>query len=460
MKRTTRNDTGQAKLEAAGKNNPGQVKPRAAADDGSLANAPERALLIGIQWSQTPRELVLEYMDELDMLAQTAGADVVGKELVPRRDADPALLIGKGKAVELQEIAEETRADLVIFDDDLTPAQARNLEKVLACRVIDRTGLILDIFALRARTREAKTQVELAQLGYVLPRLTRAWTHLERQQGGIGMRGPGEAQIETDRRLIRDRMSVLKDDLAHIDRIRETQRAGRETMFRFALAGYTNVGKSTLMNALTQAGVYEENLLFATLDSTTRLLELAPNERVLMTDTVGFIRKLPTALVASFRSTLAEITEADAIIHVVDLASPAYHDQMHEVEKILTEMGLKDRTRLLVFNKVDALEDEEPLRQARKAFPEALFVSARQGVGVNDLLERMRMVYAAQMVELSLHVPYAEAERMAELYRVANVVEKTATDSGLDLRVRMPLAEAERLQLTPKRNDGENKKRK
>ncbi len=458
MKRHTRNDTGQAKTDAAGKHSTGHVQTHAAGNDGTLSNAPERALLIGIQWSGNERALVMEYMDELDMLAQTAGAEVVGKELVPRRDADPALLIGKGKAVELQEIVEETRADLVIFDDDLSPAQARNLENIFKCRVMDRTGLILDIFALRARSREAKTQVELAQLGYILPRLTRAWTHLERQQGGIGMRGPGETQIETDRRLIRDRMSVLKDDLAHIDRIRETQRAGRETMYRFALAGYTNVGKSTLMNALTQAGVYEENLLFATLDSTTRMLELAPNERVLLTDTVGFIRKLPTSLVASFRSTLAEIKDADCIIHVVDLASPAFQDQMHEVEKLLVEMGLKDRTRLLVFNKVDALEDDEPLRQAKKAFPEALLISARQGVGIGDLLERMRMVYASQMVELSLHVPYAEAERMAELYRVANVVEKTATETGLDLRVRMPLAEAERLRLTERRGSEDTKK--
>jgi GTP-binding protein HflX len=409
--------------------------------------SPERVLLVGIQWPGQLRELVLEYMDELDMLAQTSGADVVGRELVGRRDKDPALLIGKGKAAELAELVEETRTELVIFDDDLSPAQARNLENIFKCRVMDRTGLILDIFALRARSREAKTQVELAQLAYVLPRLTRAWTHLERQQGGIGMRGPGETQIETDRRLIRDRMSVLKDDLAHIDRIRETQRSGREAMFRFALAGYTNVGKSTLMNALTKAGVYEENLLFATLDSTTRLLELAANERVLLTDTVGFIRKLPTSLVASFRSTLAEIKDADCIIHLVDLASPAYQDQMHEVEKILAEMGLKDRTRLLIFNKVDALADDEPLRSARAAFPEALFISARQGVGVGDLVNRMHSVYAAQMVELSLHVPYAEAERMAELHRVANVVGKIATETGLDLRVRMPLAEARRMGL-------------
>ena len=409
--------------------------------------APERAMLVGIQWPGQPRALIQEYMDELDMLAQTAGADVVSKELVGRRDKDPALLIGKGKAVELAEIAAETRAELAIFDDDLTPAQLRNLENSLKCRVIDRSGLILDIFALRARTREAKTQVELAQLRYLLPRLTRAWTHLERQQGGIGMRGPGETQIETDRRIIRTRISQLTDDLAHLDRIRETQRSGREGIFRFALAGYTNVGKSTLMNALTQAGVYEENLLFATLDSTTRLLEFAPNERALVSDTVGFIRKLPPGLVASFRSTLAEIKDADCIMHIVDLASPAYQDQMYEVEKILGEMGLKDKLRLLVFNKVDALEDDEPLRSARSAFPEALFISARQGVGVGDLTERMRMVYASQMVEVTVHIPYHEAERMAELYRTANVVERIATETGLDLRVRMPLTEARRLRL-------------
>ena len=409
--------------------------------------APERALLVGIQWPGQTRALVQEYMDELDMLAQTAGAEVVGKELVGRRDKDPALLLGKGKAVELQEIADETRAELVIFDDDLTPAQARNLENVLGRRIIDRSGLILDIFALRARTREAKTQVELAQLRYLLPRLTRAWTHLERQQGGIGLRGPGETQIETDRRLIRERISKLTDELEHIDRIRDTQRAGRKEIFRFALAGYTNVGKSTLMNALTQAGVYEEHMLFATLDSTTRMLELGPASRALLTDTVGFIRKLPPGLVASFRSTLAEIRDADCILHVVDLSSPAYPDQMHEVEKILQEMGLKDRPRLLVFNKVDAIDDDEPLRQARKAFPEALFVSAKRGIGLDDLLERIRSVLNEQMVELTLHVAYSESERAAELYRIANVVEQTATDSGLNLRVRMPLADAKLLGL-------------
>ena len=409
--------------------------------------APERALLVGIQWPGQTRALVQEYMDERDMLAQTAGAEVVGKELVGRRDKDPALLLGKGKAVELQEIADETRAELVIFDDDLTPAQARNLENVLGRRIIDRSGLILDIFALRARTREAKTQVELAQLRYLLPRLTRAWTHLERQQGGIGLRGPGETQIETDRRLIRERISKLTDELEHIDRIRDTQRAGRKEIFRFALAGYTNVGKSTLMNALTQAGVYEEHMLFATLDSTTRMLELGPASRALLTDTVGFIRKLPPGLVASFRSTLAEIRDADCILHVVDLSSPAYPDQMHEVEKILQEMGLKDRPRLLVFNKVDAIDDDEPLRQARKAFPEALFVSAKRGIGLDDLLERIRSVLNEQMVELTLHVAYSESERAAELYRIANVVEQTATDSGLNLRVRMPLADAKRLGL-------------
>ncbi len=424
----------------------GRVRFRFQAD-GQLPDQPERVLLVGIQWPGQPRALIHEYMDEMDMLAQTSGAEVVGKELVSRRERDAALLIGKGKAAELSEIVGETRAELVIFDDELTPAQARNLEKVLECRVMERTGLILDIFALRARSREAKTQVELAQLRYLLPRLTRAWTHLERQQGGIGLRGPGETQIETDRRLIRDRISKLSDELEHLDRIRETQRAGRESVYRFALAGYTNVGKSTLMNALTQAGVFEENLLFATLDSTTRALEFAPNERALLTDTVGFIRKLPPALVASFRSTLAEIKEANAIIHVVDLASTAYQDQMYEVEKILGEMGLKDRPRLLVFNKVDALEDNEPLAKTRKAFPGAAYISARQGVGIDDLLNRMRAVFAESMVEVDLHVKYADSDRAAELYRVGNVLAKTPDETGLELRVRMPLAEARRMKI-------------
>ncbi len=430
-------------------------RSREAAQNVNATEGRERALLVGVNWQGTPKSLSLEYLDELDMLAQTAGAVVVSKELARKTKPDPALLLGKGKVAELSEIASETHADLIIFDDDLSPAQARNLERELDCRVIDRTGLILDIFARRARTREAKTQVELAQLRYLLPRLTGAWTHLERQQGGIGLRGPGETQIETDRRLIRTRISVLEGELKHIERIHETQRAGRSGMFRFALAGYTNVGKSTLMNVLTDAGVYEENLLFATLDSTTRALKLGPRTRALLTDTVGFIRKLPHGLIASFRSTLAEIREANCILHVVDLASPSFQEQMGEVDKILAEMGLAATPRIHVFNKIDALEDELPLRWAEKQYPVGVFISARDKLNISGVQDKMREVMSADLVELSVDIPAGNGLLLSELHRLAEVLEERHDENGSNLRVRMPLSDARSLRLlTPRGTDG------
>ncbi|MBU1985272.1 GTPase HflX [bacterium] len=404
-------------------------------------------LLIGAQRSGEPAALILEYMDELQMLAQTAGAVVVGSEITKRSRPDPATLVGKGKVGELAEIAKETKADLLVFDDDLTPAQVRNLEQGIGCRVIDRTGLILDIFARRARTHEAKTQVELAQLRYLLPRLAGAWTHLERQRGGIGLRGPGETQIETDRRIVRTRIRVLESELRHVERIRRTQRAGRYEVFKFALAGYTNVGKSSLMNVLTDAGVYEENLLFATLDSTTRSLGFGSGSRAVITDTVGFIRKLPPALVASFRSTLAEITEADCILHIVDIASPSWPDQAAEVVRILSEMGLADRRQVVVFNKVDLLPDEEARRTALRDYPEALFVSARSGSGLDDLRERMKMEVAANLIELEIAIGPADGRLLVELYRVGEVLEERQDGSQLLLRVRLAATSARRLRL-------------
>jgi GTP-binding protein HflX len=403
--------------------------------------------LVGIQWRGMTQSLATEYLDELAMLAKTAGAEIIGRELVKLARRNPAYFIGTGKVAELAEIAQETRAELLIFDEDLTPAQARNLERELNVRVIDRAGLILDIFARRARTREAKTQVELAQLKYVLPRLTRAWTHLERQQGGIGLRGPGETQIETDRRLIRNRIRHLEEDLEHIERTRSTQRSGRELMFRFALAGYTNVGKSTLMNALTRAGVYEEDLLFATLDSTTRMVKLAPQYRALLTDTVGFIRKLPPGLVASFRSTLAEIREAHCILHVVDIASPSFREQMAEVDRVLEEMGVGGIPRMVVFNKTDALEDDVPLRWARREFPEALPVSALTGKNLDQLREKMTEAVRADTVELTLEFASNDGALLSELHRFAEILDERQSGAGWSFRVRMPLLHARRLGL-------------
>lgn len=405
----------------------------------------ERALLVGIVGPGLSAVTALEYLDELALLAQTAGAEVVGRELSKRPRPDPATLVGKGKVRELAEIIAETGADLVIFDDDLAPAQVRNLEQGLERRVIDRTGLILDIFARRAQTREARTQVELAQLRYLLPRLTRAWTHLERQRGGIGMRGPGETQIETDRRIIRRRISILEQELQHIARVHATQRTGRADTYRFALAGYTNAGKSTLMNALTEAGVYEENLLFATLDSTTRALKLAPKRKSLLTDTVGFIRKLPPHLIASFRTTLAEIREAHCIVHVMDIAAASWREQMAEVNRILGELSVLDRPQILAFNKIDLLEDDAPRRMAAAEFPEAVFISARRGDGLDHLLERMRNAMSSEMLELTISVDPANGALLAELHRVAEILTMNSNGNHLELSVRIPEAHARRL---------------
>ncbi|MDD5088822.1 MAG: GTPase HflX [bacterium] len=409
----------------------------------------ERALLVGIHWPGDSAALTMEYMDELKMLAETAGAEVVGSEIVKRQKADPATLVGRGKVSELAEIAGEVSADLLVFDEDLAPAQARNLEKGIGCRVIDRTGLILDIFARRARTREARTQVELAQLRYLLPRLAGAWLHLERQRGGIGMRGPGETQIETDRRIVRTRIRVLEEELKHIERVRHTQRKARSEVFRFALAGYTNVGKSSLMNALTKAGVFEENLLFATLDSTTRSLPFAAGQRAVLTDTVGFIRKLPPALVASFRSTLAEISEADCILHVVDVVSPSWPDQVAEVDKILAGMGLAGYQRIMVFNKIDIAADAQPGQMALQNYPAAQLVSARTGQGLDGLLAEMKSAVVAEQVEISVSLGANDGRLLSELYRHGGVLDERQDKEKLKLRVRIPLTTARRLRLVP-----------
>ncbi len=301
---------------------------------------------------------------------------------------DPGTFIGKGKVGEIA--ARNGEFDLVIFDDDLTPAQAAALEESIGKRVVDRSGLILDIFARRARTREARTQVELAQLQYLLPRLAGRWQHLERQAGGIGLRGPGETQLETDRRLVRKRISQLSKDLAGIERQRSTQRQRRQDFFKVAIIGYTNAGKSTLLNALTDAHAFVEDRLFATLDATVRMLKSPASRRILLIDTVGFIRKLPHHLVASFRSTLEETVLADLLLHVVDLSHPHYPEQMRQVERTLEEMGLRERSRLLVFNKVDLVQFSAEVKRAQAEYPEALFISALKGIQVDALQERLQ----------------------------------------------------------------------
>ena len=316
----------------------------------------ETCVLIGIVTSDINEKIASEFLDELEFLALTAGAITQKKFLQKMPFANPKTFVGKGKLEEIRDYIKENEVELVIFDDELSPSQLRNIERVLECKVLDRNILILDIFASRARTSHAKTQVELAQLQYMLPRLTHLWTHLERQKGGIGMRGPGESQIESDRRIIQMRISLMKEKLIEIDKQMSIQRGNRGQLVRVALVGYTNVGKSTLMNLLSKSEVFAENKLFATLDTTVRKVVIE-NLPFLLTDTVGFIRKLPHQLVESFKSTLDEVREADLLIHIVDISHEKFEDQFRVVNETLAEIDNTEKTSIVVFNKIDAFED-------------------------------------------------------------------------------------------------------
>jgi len=317
----------------------------------------ERSVLIGVITKAQPEDKMKEYLDELEFLTFTAGGEVL-KRFVQRVDVPyPKTYIGTGKMQEVADFVKEEAIGTVIFDDELSPSQQKNIERELKCKIVDRTSLILDIFAQRAQSSYARTQVELAQYQYLLPRLAGLWTHLERQKGGIGMRGPGETEIETDRRIVRDRISLLKKKLQKIDRQMETQRGNRGALIRVALVGYTNVGKSTLMNVVSKSDVFAENKLFATLDTTVRKVVIG-NLPFLMTDTVGFIRKLPTQLIESFKGTLDEVREADLLLHVVDISHPEFEDQIAAVHTILTEINASDKPTIMVFNKIDLYKNE------------------------------------------------------------------------------------------------------
>ena len=367
---------------------------------------PEKAILVSVCAAGQTMERTEECLAELAFLLETAGG-VAMKQVVQRLERpDTRTYIGSGKLQELKEYKQALDADFIVFDDELSPAQLRNLEKELECRILDRTTLILDIFAKRARTSTAKTQVELAQLQYMLPRLTRMWTHLERQRGGIGMRGPGETQIETDRRLIKEKISLLREQLDKIDKQKTLQRKNRESLVRVALVGYTNVGKSTLMNLLSKSDVFAENKLFATLDTTVRKVVIG-NLPFLLTDTVGFIRKLPTQLVESFKSTLDEVVEADLLLHVVDISHPDHEEQIAAVGRTLEEIGAADKPTIMVFNKVDAYtyveKAEDDLTPAtRENWPlemleqswmskqgKCIFVSAAQRQNIDSLRQML-----------------------------------------------------------------------
>lgn len=329
----------------------------------------EKAILVGLVTAHQTRERLNEYLDELAFLAETAGAITMKRFIQPLNNPNPKTYVGSGKLEEIAEYIEAAEIDMAIFDDELSPSQIRNLEQSLKCKIIDRNNLILDIFASRARTAHAKTQVELAQYQYLLPRLTNMWTHLQKQKGGIGMKGPGEKEIETDRRIIRDKISLLKKKLEQIDKQKATQRGNRGRMIRVALVGYTNVGKSTLMNQLSKSEVFAENKLFATLDTTVRKVVI-DNLPFLLTDTVGFIRKLPHGLVESFKSTLDEVREADLLIHIVDISHPDFESHIQTVNKTLAEIKANGKPTLMVFNKIDAFtfvpKEEDDLTPATK----------------------------------------------------------------------------------------------
>lgn len=410
----------------------------------------ERALLVGAPSKDIEPEVAAEHLEELARLADTAGAVVVGT-LRQRLDAPhPKYYIGEGKALELRERVLETGATLVIFDEQLTPAQGKNLETLLGTRVMDRSELILDIFATRARTAEAKMQVELAQLEYMLPRLRRMWTHLSRIRGGIGLRGPGETQLETDRRIISRRIRDLRSKLAVVARQRATQRKARAKEFRVALVGYTNAGKSSVLRALSGANVLVEDRLFATLDPATRAVELEDGVRVLLTDTVGFIRKLPHHLVASFRATLEAALEADLLLHVIDASHPRWQEQKSVVEEVLADLGADDRPTLLLFNKVDRLthEEEAALRVRVSAIvPQpALFGSTVEPGGMDELRERLAEEYRASHPRVRLRIPVVDGEALAAVYREGEVLRREEHDSVIDVVARLPLPVLGRLQ--------------
>jgi GTPase len=405
----------------------------------------EKAVLVGLATRSTGRTLVNEYLEELALLADSAGAEVVARIVQERPTMNAAYYIGKGKAEEIAYLVEEKEVVLVIFDDDLSTVQVRNLESLVKCKILDRSGLILDIFASRAKTREAKTQVELAQLQYMLPRLTRQWTHLSKQYGGIGTKGPGETQIETDRRAIRTRISHLNEKLRVIARERAVQRKGREQFTRVALVGYTNAGKSTILNWFSDAGVLVEDRLFATLDSTVRQVTLSPAHRILLSDTVGFIRKLPHHLVASFKSTLDEVREADILLHVVDISHPLFEEQMSVVNETLEDLGAAGKPMIIVFNKIDRLVNRNVIGYLTANHPDAVFVSATRGIRMSALRELLVARLDAQVVEQTQTVKAADYRTIARLHETAEILEKSYDGETITIRYRIRKSLADRM---------------
>lgn len=396
----------------------------------------ERCILIGLVRLNQSRWTVEDHLKELKLLAGTSGAEVIESFIQQRVAPDPAYFIGKGKVEELSFYIEAHGIDTVIFDDELSPAQMRNIERILERKVIDRSALILDIFAQHARSREAKVQVELAQLNYLLPRLTRQWQHLSRQVGGIGTKGPGETQLETDRRLVRRRIAHLKNRLERIDNQKYIQRRQRKKLFKAALIGYTNAGKSTLLNTLSNANIFTEDKLFATLDTTVRRVQLEQSSTILLSDTVGFIRKLPHHLVASFRTTLAETVEADLLIHVVDLSHPNYEEHIRVVNQILADLHLSDKDYLLVFNKVDLIDKTSLIKQLHLVYPDAVFISAARHLGIKTLKKHIGRFLQEQYVTEVLKLNYGHGGFEHKIQLLASILDRKYDEQNFYLTIK------------------------
>jgi GTP-binding protein HflX len=401
----------------------------------------EKVFLVGVELKSRDRAELRESLDELAELAQTAGAEVAGDGIQKMESLNAATFIGKGKAAEFADFCKRNGVDTVIFDDELSPAQSRNLEKIFERKILDRTALILDIFAQRARTREGKMQIELAQLQHLLPRLTKFWGHLSRQGGGIGMRGgEGESQLEADRRKVSERIDKIERDLDAVRRQRATQRAGRQRSNwpLASIVGYTNAGKSTLLNALTGSDVLAKDVLFATLDPTTRRLKLPTNQNVLLTDTVGFIKKLPHGLVEAFKATLEEVVQADLLLHVVDISHPQAAEQIAAVNSVLAEIGAGEKPVLMVFNKIDRVNGTAARNLLREKFPHAVEISAVTGDGVSNLLAELGTQLRPTREFLELKIPHEQSAVIARLHKVGQIVERRYNGRTAKFKARVP----------------------
>lgn len=412
----------------------------------SLQVMSERAILIGMEWGRNDSLWTVDdSLEELKQLADTAGATVIKKFIQKRPKPDPAFFIGRGKVQELALYAQQENIDLCIFDDELSPAQQRNIESVMGIRILDRTALILDIFAQRARTNEGKLQVELAQLQYTLPRIMGKGLMLSRLGGGIGTRGPGETKLEVDRRRIRDRIAFIKDQIEKVKAVRSLHRSKRKknNVFEVSLVGYTNAGKSTLLNKLTNSDIYAKDQLFATLDPTTRQLTLPNKQEIIITDTVGFIQRLPHHLIAAFRSTLEVVTEADLLVHVIDVSHELYKEQAAAVHEVLKEIGAETKPVITVYNKIDKLPPDSKLADRLALEEDTVCISAAKKLNLEALQQMIESHLKSKAVEVTLCIPYAETAKAAQLHETANVLEQEYTENGAVMKVILPVEDLE-----------------